>query len=90
MLKNTMDIPLSVGAAFRFPDDQIATTLQVAFIFTGIVCILQAVLGHYYYLMEDSQGIWWALISAYAPRRLLKMIFTPLVVSIYLFLLSLK
>jgi xanthine/uracil permease len=62
MFTNIVIIPLSVGAAFNLPPEEITASLQRAFIYTGIACILQAFIGHRYALMEGQSGLWWGVI----------------------------
>ncbi|MDP4162937.1 MAG: purine/pyrimidine permease, partial [Bacillota bacterium] len=120
---NTLVVPLSVGSAFHLSPTEIATTLRLSFIFIGIVCTIQATLGHRFSLMEGHSGLWWGLIlslcsSASASGMsyttlggavttgillagivavvvgalnlipLLQKLFTPIVMSVYLFLLA--
>lgn len=123
MLANTAVIPLSIGAAFDLSQAEIASSLQRSFIYTGFACILQAIAGHRYPLMEGQSGLWWGVIlslSASASSaqmslgmlgggislgiilsgilitisgacglgKLLNKLFTPVVMSVVLFLLS--
>lgn len=70
MFANTVVIPLTIGVAFDLSSMEVASALQRSFIFTGIACILQALIGHKYPLMEGQSGIWWGAIlslSASAP-----------------------
>jgi xanthine/uracil permease len=120
---NIVVVPISIGAAFQLPPEEIAASLQRSFIITGAACMLQAAIGHRYALMEGPSGLWWGLmlsLCASAPSaglsltavggglatgillagavtvilgalnfgRVLKRIFTPMVMSVYLFLLS--
>lgn len=62
MFANTVVIPLSIGAAFHLDQSHISTALQLSFIYTGIACILQALVGHRLSLMEGQSGLWWGLI----------------------------
>ena len=44
----------------------ITASLERAFIYTGIACILQATIGHRLPLMEGSAGLWWGVILSLA------------------------
>jgi len=121
MFTNTVVIPLSIGGALAMSDADIAGAVQRSFIYTGIACLLQALLGHRLALMEGQSGLWWGVIlglaASYPPEsynelggslsigiifggiliailgaigmgRLLKKWFTPVVMSVFLFLLA--
>lgn len=121
MFTNTVVIPLSVGAALGLSSGDIAASVQRAFIYTGIACLLQALFGHKLPIMEGQSGLWWGVIlglSASVPKSealslggslavgiigsgliimllgafgmgvLLKKWFTPVVMSVFLFLLA--
>jgi xanthine/uracil permease len=62
MFANTVVIPLSVGSALQLPQEEIVSAMQRSFIFTGVACILQALIGHRYALMEGQSGLWWGVI----------------------------
>ncbi|MBT2696277.1 uracil/xanthine transporter [Bacillus sp. ISL-40] len=62
MFANTVVIPLTIGDAFDLSSVEVASTLQRSFIYTGTACILQAVFGHKYPLMEGQSGLWWGAI----------------------------
>ncbi|MCM2531237.1 uracil/xanthine transporter [Neobacillus pocheonensis] len=122
---NTLVVPLSVGAAFHLSAAVIAVTLRTSFIFIGIACALQGMIGHRFSLMEGHSGLWWGLILSLCSEAaasgmtytrmggalatgiilagvvsvligwlnlipLLQKLFTPMVMSIYLFLLSIE
>lgn len=121
MFTNTVVIPLSIGGALGQSGGDIAASVQRAFIYTGIACLLQALAGHKLSLMEGQSGLWWGVIlglSASIPNShsinlggslavsmilsgilvsifgalgmgtLLKKWFSPIVMSVFLFLLS--
>ncbi|MBW7476097.1 uracil/xanthine transporter [Paenibacillus oenotherae] len=58
---NTIVVPLSLGHAFHLGPDEIAGVLQRSFILTGALCILQALFGHRYAVMDGLSGVWWSL-----------------------------
>jgi xanthine/uracil permease len=62
MFANTVVIPLTIGDAFDLSAGEVASALQRSFIYTGAACILQAVFGHKYPLMEGQSGLWWGAI----------------------------
>ncbi|WNS76512.1 uracil/xanthine transporter [Bacillus sp. DTU_2020_1000418_1_SI_GHA_SEK_038] len=62
MLANTVVIPITIGHAFDLSSIEVISALQRSFIFTGIACILQALVGHKYPLMEGQSGIWWGAV----------------------------
>jgi len=62
MFANTVVIPLSIGAAFALPGEEISAAMQRSFIYTGIACIGQALIGHRYALVEGQSGLWWGVI----------------------------
>ena len=62
MFANTVVIPITIGDAFDLSAVEVASALQRSFIFTGIACIFQALIGHKYPLMEGQSGIWWGAI----------------------------
>lgn len=59
MFANTVVIPITIGEAFDLPSIEVASALQRSFIYTGFACILQALIGHKYPLMEGQSGLWW-------------------------------
>lgn len=123
MFANTVIIPLTIGTAFDLSSMEVASSIQRSFIYTGIACILQAIIGHRYPLMEGQSGIWWGAIlsisasassagltvselgggiaigiilsgilimvlGALGMGKVLKRLFTPVVMSTVLFLLA--
>lgn len=62
MFANTVVIPLTIGDAFHLPAGEIAGAVERSFIFTGAACILQAIFGHKYPIMEGQSGLWWGTI----------------------------
>ncbi|GAC1636355.1 MAG: uracil/xanthine transporter [Ktedonobacteraceae bacterium] len=66
MFANVIVIPLSVGQAFHLPPAVVTASLERAFIYTGIACILQALVGHRLPLMEGPAGLWWGVILSLA------------------------
>nr|WP_246869469.1 uracil/xanthine transporter [Priestia megaterium] len=62
MFANTVVIPLTIGDAFNLSSGDVASALQRSFIYTGAACILQALFGHKYPLMEGQSGLWWGAI----------------------------
>ncbi|WP_085505390.1 uracil/xanthine transporter [Thalassobacillus devorans] len=120
---NTVVVPISVGAAFGLSQEEIASILRSALIFTGIACVLQGWIGHRYPLMEGPSGVIWGLIlnlsvaasamgmsltsigggiatgmilagvvvlllGLFNLLTFIQRIFTPMVMSVYLFLLT--
>ncbi|WP_416294640.1 uracil/xanthine transporter [Paenibacillus illinoisensis] len=61
LFTNTVVVPLSIGHNFHMSPDAIAASMQHAFLLTGAVCILQAVFGHRYAVMDGPSGLWWGL-----------------------------
>ncbi|MBD0383006.1 uracil/xanthine transporter [Paenibacillus sedimenti] len=59
---NTIVVPLSIGHAFQLAPEEIAASLQRSFILTGVLCILQALWGHRYAVMDGPAGLWWGLV----------------------------
>ncbi|WP_017754124.1 uracil/xanthine transporter [Calidifontibacillus oryziterrae] len=66
MFANTVVIPISIGGAFGLEQVEIISALQRSFIFTGITCILQGLVGHRLALMEGQSGLWWGVILSLA------------------------
>lgn len=66
MFANVVVVPISVGQAFHQPPAVVTASLERAFIYTGIACILQAVIGHGFPLMEGPAGLWWGFILSVA------------------------
>jgi len=66
MFANTVVIPISIGQAFHLSPAVTTASLERAFIYTGIACILQALVGHRYPFMEGSSGLWWGVILSLA------------------------
>lgn len=62
MFANTVIIPLTISNAFQLSPGEMAGALQRSFIFTGIACILQALIGHKFPIMEGQSGFWWGAI----------------------------
>ncbi|WP_129725955.1 uracil/xanthine transporter [Ectobacillus funiculus] len=62
LFTNTVVIPITVGAAFQLPQGKIIALIQFSFFFTGVACMLQAVLGHKRAVMEGQSGLWWGVI----------------------------
>ncbi len=63
---NTIVVPLSVGQAFHLAPAVITASLERAFIYTGIACILQALIGHHFPVMEGHAGLWWGVVLSLA------------------------
>src|SRR5947209_18902858 len=66
MFANVVVIPISIGSAFHLPPAVITASFERAFIYTGIACILQGVIGHRLPLMEGPAGLWWGVILSLA------------------------
>ncbi|WP_238458088.1 uracil/xanthine transporter [Alkalihalobacterium alkalinitrilicum] len=66
MFANTVVIPISIGGAFGLEQAEIVSAIQRSFIFTGIACVLQGLIGHRYALMEGQSGVWWGVILSLA------------------------
>jgi len=66
MFANIVVIPISIGQAFHLPPAVVTASLERAFIYTGIACILQAVVGHRLPLLEGPAGLWWGVILSLA------------------------
>jgi len=66
MFANTVVIPISIGNAFHMTSPVVTASLERAFIYTGIACILQILIGHRLPLMEGHAGIWWGVILSLA------------------------
>jgi len=66
MFANTVVIPLSVGSAFQLESIEIVSAIQRSFIFTGVACLLQGLIGHRLALMEGQSGLWWGVILSLA------------------------
>ncbi|MGO4109916.1 uracil/xanthine transporter [Paenibacillus sp. YAF4_2] len=59
---NTVMVPLSIGHALGLAPEDIASSMQRSFILTGLLCIVQAIWGHRYALMDGPAGVWWGLV----------------------------
>lgn len=66
LFANTIVVPLSVGQAFHLAPTVITASLERAFIYTGIACILQALIGHRLPVMEGHAGLWWGVVLSLA------------------------
>ncbi len=66
MFANVVVIPISIGHAFHLSPAVVTASLERAFIYTGIACILQALVGHRLPLMEGPAGLWWGVILSLA------------------------
>ena len=66
MFANTVVIPISVGGAFQLESVEIVSAIQRSFIFTGMACLLQGLIGHRLALMEGQSGLWWGVILSLA------------------------
>lgn len=66
MFANTVVIPISVGSAFQLEQIEIVSAIQRSFIFTGLACLLQGLIGHRLALMEGQSGLWWGVILSLA------------------------
>src|SRR5436309_7878087 len=89
MFANIVVIPISIGQAFHLPPAVVTASLERAFIYTGIACILQGVVGHRLPLMEGPAGLWWGVIlslaaSTEAPGQSLQVLGGNLEVGIML------
>lgn len=62
LFTNTVVIPITIGSAFQLEQGKIVTLLQLSFFFTGIACVIQAMLGHRRSIMEGQSGLWWGVI----------------------------
>ncbi|MBO1510740.1 uracil/xanthine transporter [Metabacillus bambusae] len=120
---NVVVVPISIGVAFELPSYEVATIQRSSFIFTGVACMLQGIIGHRYPIMEGPSGVIWGLvlnlcfsasvlgmslmtigggiatgmmvagiftiiISVFRLYWLLHKLITPMVMSVYLFLLT--
>lgn len=120
---NIIVVPISVGAAFNLPADELAGLIRSSLIFTGAACILQGLWGHRFPLMEGHSGVMWGfvlnlslsapslgmslteigggiasglllagcftvLLAAVNKLSFLTKIFNPMVMAVYLFLLT--
>lgn len=61
---NTVVIPITIGSALDLSQEKIVSLLQVSFVLTGVVCVLQAFLGHQRSIMEGHSGLWWGVFLA--------------------------
>lgn len=59
LFTNTVLVPLSVGHALGMAAGDITSSMQRSFILTGLLCMVQALWGHRYALMDGPAGIWW-------------------------------
>ncbi len=66
MFANIVVIPISIGQAFHLPPAVVTASLERAFIYTGIACILQGLVGHRLPLLEGPAGLWWGVILSLA------------------------
>ncbi|WP_255485810.1 uracil/xanthine transporter [Sporosarcina sp. BP05] len=66
MFANTVVIPISIGSAFQLESIEIVSAIQRSFIFTGIACLSQGLIGHRLALMEGQSGLWWGVILSLA------------------------
>lgn len=66
MFANTVVIPISIGGAFQLESIEIVSAIQRSFIFTGVACLLQGLIGHRLALMEGQSGLWWGVILSLA------------------------
>lgn len=62
MFANTVVIPLTISNAFHLSSGEAQGALQHSFLYTGAACILQALFGHRYPIMEGQSGFWWGAI----------------------------
>lgn len=62
LFTNTVLVPLSVGHALGMTAVDITASMQRSFILTGLLCIIQALWGHRFALMDGPAGIWWGLV----------------------------
>ena len=63
---NVVVVPVSIGQAFHLPLSIVSLSIERAFIYTGIACLLQATVGHRLPLMEGPAGLWWGVILSLA------------------------
>src|SRR5437879_8760801 len=66
MFANIVVIPISIGQAFHLPPVVVTASLERAFIYTGIACILQWLVGHRLPILEGPAGLWWGVILSLA------------------------
>lgn len=66
MFANTVVIPISVGHAFGQAPAVLTASLERSFMYTGLACLLQAIVGHRLPLMEGPSGLWWGVILSLA------------------------
>lgn len=59
---NIIVIPITVGAAFELSQSKITGLLELSFIFTGMACVMQGLLGHRRPIMEGNSGLWWGVV----------------------------
>lgn len=58
---NTVVIPLSLSEAFQLTPADTTSMMLSSFVLTGTACMLQALIGHRYALMDGQSGIGWGL-----------------------------
>ncbi|APH04883.1 uracil/xanthine transporter [Bacillus weihaiensis] len=66
LFANTVVIPISIGEALQVDSAEIVAAIQRSFIFTGVACMLQGLLGHRFAIMEGQSGLWWGIILSLA------------------------
>lgn len=66
MFANTVVIPISIGHAYHLAPAMVTASLERSFIYTGVACLLQALVGHRLPLMEGPSGLWWGVMLSLA------------------------
>ncbi len=58
---NIVIIPITIGEAFKLDDSTVIFMMQMSFIVTGLVSLLQVYFGHGRPLLEGQSGLWWGV-----------------------------
>lgn len=66
MFANIVVIPISIGHAFHLTPAVTTAMLERSFIYTGLACLMQGLIGHKLPLMEGPAGVWWGVILSIA------------------------
>jgi xanthine/uracil permease len=66
ILAGSIVAPLSIGAAFHLPAQEIAALIQRTFFVIGIGTLLQVYFGHRLQISEGPAGLWWGVFLLFA------------------------
>ncbi len=69
MIANLITIPIVLGHAFALTEYETAMMTSRTLLLCGMVCFLQALVGHKYPILEGPAGMWWGVFLILLQMR---------------------